>query len=333
MARAFVIKSVSSDVPSYVIPGVFDSLRNGKARIGWSYRNDLDLRTLRERVRVEEWSHLSSEEQDAWACHRFLDDVSIGDYLVYPHQPEYGKFSIAVVAGEYGYLSGEESIEGDFRSFRPCKLLTLQPIDRYDEIVPPRIRTKLGLQGRFYELYDIELLKSVLERIDHSGKIDAGTAAPRIKRVFDSISQKVSELIQGEFPRHDFSRIFLKELFEAMGYSVLLQEGPTEHGADLVVTIGDDLLPRQFTVGVQAFSYEGEISPNALQAKLNQLHEGRARNHLDFGVLITTGSCPGGKKLIEENNKDNPQQQVRLIDGEQLASLFIQHFDIRSETQ
>jgi hypothetical protein len=330
MVRAFVIKSVSPDVSP---TGVFDSLRIGKARIGWSYRADLDLRALRERVRTQKWSQVSPEEQDAWACHRFLDDVSVGDYLVYPHQPKYGKFCIAEVTGEYGYLSEEESIDGDFRSFRPCKLLTPQPIDRYDEIVPPRIRNKLGLQGRFYELYDIDLLRGLLGQIASSGRIDRGTAVPRIKRIFDSIAHTVSELIQQEFPRHDFSRIFLKELFEAMGYSVLLQEGPSEHGADLVVTVGDELLPRQFTVGVQAFSYEGEISISALRSKLKQLHGGWEKNHLDFGVLITTGRCREGKKIIEESNKAKPERLVRLIDSEQLASILINHFDIRSDTQ
>jgi hypothetical protein len=328
MPRAFVVKTVSRDVPTYVIPGVFASLKTGKARIGWSYQDDLDLRVLREKVVAGQWDDLSKAEQDAWACHRFLDDVSTGDYLVYPHQEQYGKLCIALVTGDYQYSGDDDSLNGDFRSLRPCRLLTTSPVDRYDEIVPPLIRRKIGLQGRFYELYDVELLMSLIENLPRAGKAAAGGAAPRVKRVFGSFADRASKLIGTEFPAHDFSRIFLRELLEAMGYAVKVQEGPTEYGADLIVTIGDDFLPREFTVGIQAFCYEGEISRESLLVKLNQLKEGWCKNQLNYGALVTTGFCgQAGEKLIEEHNKQNPERRVRLIDGKRLAGLFFRHFE------
>ena len=44
--RAFVVKTASPTVPGYVMPGVWESLKEGKARIGWSYAETLDLRAL-----------------------------------------------------------------------------------------------------------------------------------------------------------------------------------------------------------------------------------------------------------------------------------------------
>ena len=35
-ARAFVVKAISTEVPTYSIPGVYEELRKGRARIGWS---------------------------------------------------------------------------------------------------------------------------------------------------------------------------------------------------------------------------------------------------------------------------------------------------------
>ena len=49
-----------------------------------------------------------------------------------------------------------------------------------------------------------------------------------------------------------------------MGYSVdsvAVQEGPAEAGSDVVVTVGDPLLPDriEFQIGVQVFSSKGTV--------------------------------------------------------------------------
>jgi hypothetical protein len=114
-----------------------------------------------------------------------------------------------------------------------------------------------------------------------------------------------------------------------MGYPTVLQEGPSELGADLVVTVGSDLLPRQFTVGVQVFAYEGEVSTEELNRKLLQLEEGWGDNELDYGVLLTTGSCgSAGADLVAQHNRDNPKHLVLLLDGKQVSRLFLEHFDV-----
>ena len=41
MPRAFVVKTSDDQWP---ISGVFEELKKGRARIGWSYQDDLDLR-------------------------------------------------------------------------------------------------------------------------------------------------------------------------------------------------------------------------------------------------------------------------------------------------
>ena len=47
MPRAFVVKALDDGWP---IPGVFEELRAGRARIGWSSRDDQDLRLIQEKV-------------------------------------------------------------------------------------------------------------------------------------------------------------------------------------------------------------------------------------------------------------------------------------------
>ena len=93
MEKAYIIKTVSPDVPGYSIPGVWDSLRKGKARIGWSYEDHLDLRKIQQKVHTGQI--LTQDEHKAWRCRAFLEDISNDDYLLYPHQPRYGFFAIA----------------------------------------------------------------------------------------------------------------------------------------------------------------------------------------------------------------------------------------------
>lgn len=113
-----------------------------------------------------------------------------------------------------------------------------------------------------------------------------------------------------------------------MGYNHEVQEGRGEAGADIVVEVGNPLLPDEgFRVGVQAFAYGGNVREGSLERKLNQLLEGWETNDLDYGVLLTTG-IPTGEALevLVSHNEENPDRHVKLIDGDALADLFLQHF-------
>ncbi len=330
MPNAFVVRTSNREVPGFVIPGVFKSLRAGRARIGWSYRDDLDLRQITERARRGEWNALTKELQDAWYCHGFLDRVGLNDYLLYPHQDKYGKFCIVQVTGAYEYSPESESVDGDFRSFRTCRMLTDEAIDWYDEIVPPTIRARLGLPRRFYQITDHPLFERLLDVLPQAGKIESGPdiAYRRIQTVLGEMRDAVAEQVQRAFPRHDLSRLFCEELFTRMGYQCEVLEGAGDRGSDLVVTISDELLPREFVVGVQVASYSGEVSVDELRKKVEQLENGWDVNHLNFGVILTTGICgEAGFRFIQEHNAANPNRLLRLIDARVLGALVLRVFD------
>lgn len=44
MTQAFVVKAIAEGCP---VEGVFNELESGRARIGWSYNDKLDLRKIR----------------------------------------------------------------------------------------------------------------------------------------------------------------------------------------------------------------------------------------------------------------------------------------------
>ena len=151
-----------------------------------------------------------------------------------------------------------------------------------------------------------------------------------IERIYDKIRENLPNVISREFGGADLSRKFCRQLFERMGYSIdqiVVQEGPTEFGSDVVVTIGDPLLPREFRIGIQVFSYKKTVEESDFGSKLKQLLEGWDQNSLDYGALLTTGRCSKeARELLSRHNQNEPKQLVRLIDGDEFADLFLQYF-------
>ena len=311
----------------YGVPvnGVFERLEDGQARIGWSSDDCQDLSVIAEAI--ENDIELNSEQREARRCLRFYRDVTIGDYLIYPHQPERYMFCVARVTGDYEYLAEANGIEGDFRSSRSCELITNPAINYDDVIVPPIVQTQLGLPGRFYEMTEDVLFQEMCDQIYQAGN-DVDTSFARYNRIRNSLTEQLPAFIYREFPRAHLSRQFCRDLFTCMGYSeVKVQEGPNEAGSDVVVIVGDSLLPVAFTVGVQVFCYRGQVEVEEVELKLNQLIDGWDNNGLDYGVLLTTGNCEGEelKNLILDHNRNHLDKKVKLIDGRELAELFMKH--------
>ena len=90
MGRAFVVKTAPSG--GEPVAGVYDELKAGRARIGWSSQDNQDLRKIRDK-RAQ-----SDDERWARKCLGFLTRVEIGDRFVYPHQPRRGS-SIRISRG------------------------------------------------------------------------------------------------------------------------------------------------------------------------------------------------------------------------------------------
>lgn len=258
MSRAYIVKTMDKD-SGEPIPGVFEELQVGRARIGWSYRDDLDLRLIQEKI--QQGSSLNGYEQDAKRCLGFLARPTLDDYLLYPHQPDRGQFCIVQVKDEYDYSAAEDGLDGDFRSFRPCSLMTSGPVDMYDEIVPSQLRQRLGRPGRFSEVYDTSPLFIFLEALPEAGRIQDASNRAGLQRIHNELREKLPDALRREFSRADLSRKLCPDLFERMGYSYVVQEGPAEAGSDIVVSLGSPLLldSVEIRIGVQVFASEGTV--------------------------------------------------------------------------
>ena len=323
--RAFVVKAVDDQHPSQPIPGVFEELTAGRARIGWSSLDRLDLRIIR--GMRERGEQLDEDQQGAVRCLGFLTRLRVDDYLVYPHQPNRGTFTVVQVTGDYDYSSEDDGLNGNFRSVRPCALTTPEPVNWYDEIVPAQLRYRLGRPGRFSRICDPDPLSLALDELQDQGERQEGSNARRLGRIYRELRQRLPRALRREFAQADLSRRFCPELFDRMGFSSEVLEGPGEAGSDVIVTVGNALLPAEFRIGVQAFAYEGTVTQEALMEKLDQLLQGWEINSLDYGVLLTTGRCSdAARNALRRHNRQERGRQIRLVEGDDLADLFLQYF-------
>ena len=308
------------------IPGVYDELVAGRARIGWSWLDNQNLRVINRAC--ERYEPLDENQQDAKRCRGFLTRIQVGDYVLYPHQPQRNKFTVVKINGEYDYDAAGGGISDDFRSFRPCEPIA-QAVDNYDLRVPSQLRYRLGRPGRFSEVYDTRPFDSFKRDYDAGlpEQLQDKTNTIRIRRIHKRLRNNLPNELRMEFTQADLSRRFCPELFERMGYTCEIKEGPKEAGSDLVVNVGNPLIDSEKRIGVQVFAYGGIVGAAKFREKLDQLVQGWDVNQLDFGVLLTTASCDKeSRNILEIHNRKNKKRQIKLIDGDELTDLFLQYF-------
>lgn len=322
MPNVYIIRTEHEGEP---IAGIVEEISKGRACIGWSWLDKLDLRKMTKKL--DAGKRLDKEQQWAKRCLGFLWWIEEGDILIYPNQPERRKFTVCRVTGEYDY-SPEGILDDDFRSFRPCELI-FAGVPYEHDTVSSAFRNRLGRPGRISTYYDTDTFFHFLDEYKES---DSNKKKERneINIIHRELSRNVPALIVREYSRHDFSRKFCIALFESMGYSCKALEGRSDAGTDVLVEISDPLMGENLEpvrVGVQCFAYVGDVSTQEIRRKLKQLLDGWEINGLERGALFTTGYCDDkARAVVSQHNKEHSDKPVALIDAAQVTDLFLEHF-------
>src|SRR5437879_3312855 len=88
--------------PGSLIDALFQELRQGRARFGWSFRDSLDPCDLKARIALSGSNSLTAEEQECIAKTAFLLDVRLGDYFIYINMPSYGRCTAVKIVDHDG---------------------------------------------------------------------------------------------------------------------------------------------------------------------------------------------------------------------------------------
>jgi len=239
---------------------------------------------------------------------RFVHEMSIGDLVVYRSKVD-RKINIGRVEGGYAY---QPHIEPSYPHHRAVKWLNTFARTHFT-------------QGALYEIGSALSFFQVKNYADEFVAAIEGKAVPppvaedeTVGIVAEEIEQTTRDFIlkrlAQELKGHPFAE-FVAHLLASMGYRTRLSpEGP-DGGIDIIAH-KDELGFEPPIIKVQVKSGEGSVGDPVVSALSGKL------DAKEYGLIVTLGSFTHQAK-----NFARGRSNLRLIDGDELVDLVLQHYD------
>lgn len=239
---------------------------------------------------------------------RFVHEMKNGDVVIYPSKHD-RQIHIGQILGPYRY---EPSIEAGYPHLRPVKWLRTVP------------RTNFT-QGALYEIGSAMSLFQVKNYADEfrlalEGKVDPlpVKADESVKLVAEDIEETTRDFVlkrlAQELKGHPLAE-FVAHLLGAMGYRTRVSpEGP-DGGIDILAH-RDELGFEPPIVKVQVKSSESNIGDPTVSALYGKVGQS------EFGLIVTLGTFTN-----QARNFARSKGNLRLVDGEELVNLILQHYE------
>ena len=258
---------------------------------------------------------------EAGILYRFIVEVQPNDYVIYPSKHDrmvnIGKFTGKILHITEG--NRNEASE-EFPNAREVKWLGQFPRSDFSQAALYEI-------GSFITLFTVRKHASeFLNKIDGSVKFDSNDALdeediPDDDSVTSNVSKQAEETTHDYIIKKIYSGLdgyefeyFTAHLLECMGYHARVSNKSGDGGVDIVAHL-DELGFHPPIIIVQCkriTSQSGEPEVNQL---LGILGEG------EFALFVNLGSYSRAARLLERN-----RAKLRLIDGEQLVELVLEHY-------
>lgn len=289
-------------------------LKHNLVALGWTQMGDLSaLKADRESFK----SRMVSVMPDRAAGYypmatgqifRFVHEVKTGDLVAYPSKRD-RQVHIGEITGAYEY---DPKPEIGYPQHRAVKWLKTLP------------RTHFS-QGALYEIGSAMSFFQVKNYADEFLAALAGKDAPQPPKDDDSVSYVAEEIerntrdfiiktLAQELKGHGLSH-FVAHLLNAMGYRTRVAEEGPDGGVDIVAH-KDELGFEPPIIKVQVKSTEGSIGDPVV----SQLYGKVERS--EHGMVVTLGTF-----TTQAENFARNKSNLRLIDGDALVGLILQHYE------
>ncbi|AZR73593.1 hypothetical protein BBF96_09445 [Anoxybacter fermentans] len=323
----FAVKTIQpwEEGSEYWIPRIYEELKKGKARFGWSYFVEADLRKIKAKIDKNGWNSLSDKEKDSWKhAHFMLSYVKPGDYFVYINMPEYGKCTIVKITGEYIFSEiWDDGEEGDFRHFLPCEFVAY--FDRNSNIVHPYLRRRLGLRGAWWRVYAKQEFEELLQEIKEGGH--GKDVKERFEEEMNSYLDEISKKLHHIFPGKNLEDLLIGVLGKLPNVKEV-RKGPDVNGADLefVYESGFEIegLQKEGLCAVQVKSYGGKMGYTKAIEDIRRAFD--SNPDYTCGLIIST-ALKMTEEFEEELEKlrNDTGKNVGILLGKDLASLIVKY--------
>ncbi len=239
---------------------------------------------------------------------RFVHEMQVGDMVIYPSKID-RKVNNGQIKGPYQY---KRDTEPGYPHRRPVKWIKTFPRTQFTQGALYEIGSALSFfQVRNYAEEFIAAVegKSVTPVVGEDETV--GLIAEEIEQTTrDFIIKQLAQELKG----HPFEE-FIAHLLKAMGYRTRLSpEGP-DGGIDIIAH-RDELGFEPPIIKVQVKSGQGSVGDPVVSALYGKIDAG------EYGLIVTLGSFTHQAKSFSRNRSN-----LRIIDGEELVDLILQHYD------
>jgi restriction system protein len=289
-------------------------LNKGCVAVGWNRMGDLSkIRPDREafKARVAEVYPGMKEGAvpgSAGQMFRFVYEMKEGDIVIYPSKLD-RQIHLGRVDGPYRY---DPTTAPGYPDTRPVKWLKSLPRTHFT-------------QGALHEVGSAMSFFQVKTYADeYLAALRGGVAAPPVETdetvaqvseeieetTNDSILKRLSQELKGH-PLSDF----VGHLLNCMGYRTRISPPGPDGGIDIIAH-KDELGFEPPIVKVQVKSTDGSIGDPVVSTLYGKVSAG------EFGLFVTLGTFTNQAKAFARGKSN-----LRLIDGQELVGLILQHYD------
>ncbi len=295
---------------------VYQSLKNGKSRFGWSQKDEHNLKLK------DNWSDWHSKQL-------FLLQIKKGDWIVHINTPTWGKCVAVRVLEEYDFDEGLECPFGfDFRHVFLVEKESFIEFDRKDENVLPSVN--LFPRGRYQRIKAEKDFKSSINNLkNRSVKLDNGESRGEfhLKERTETTLSEITKAIHSMNKSKNLERFLAKVFNQIDGVIDVNENGfgwKTDHGADLIVTMSSSIghLVFENKIVVQVKSFNGDH--NSLHA-VDQVKEGIKKYDATAGMIITTGNKTEQLENKIQAISEEIGYPIDLLAGDDVAKFVIKH--------
>ena len=287
-------------------------LNNNVIAISWKEIGDLSLIEADREAFKEKYkiaypdSKPQSVPNSAGMLFRFVHEIKIGDYVVFPSKFD-RMINIGVVEGEYTYVESNS----EYVQRRKVKWIKHLPRTAFSQGALYEVGSALSLF--MIKNYADEYLEAIekngkkIEIVADDAEVVEKTAEDIIESTKDYILKELSKNLKG-YDLEDF----VADLLRAMGYRATVSPHGGDSGID-ITAYKDELPPR---ILVQVKSCDNDIRESTLQSLKGAMREG------DYGLFITLSNYT---KNAQAYLKNTPI--IRGINGTELVELILKYYD------
>ena len=240
---------------------------------------------------------------------RLIHELKIGDVVVYPSKND-RQIHIGIVEGEYKF---NPTLGGSYPHIRPAKWVKSFPRTSFTQ----GALYEIGSAMSFFQVktYADEFLSALEGKVITNEKETQDETIPSVigdieQNTRDYILKRLSQQLKG----HPFAH-FIGHLLEKMGYQTrIAPEGP-DGGIDIIAH-KDELGFEPPIIKVQVKSVDGSVGDPTVSALYGKIGAG------EFGLFVTLGTFT--KQAV---NFASSKSNLRLIDGDELVDLILQHYE------